>query len=394
MRLVSALTAIALLGVLPAVIVPGIGGAQPPSGWCSSGAAEPCVESADVDGVPVTDGDPLYDIVLVPAASGGSSSFLWNVVPTSGGFDLGAPALPQQWTVTFRTGALVPRVSFTRGEPGTVARTEAPNTITVNSQPTTVTGGCDLATWPWSCPHTATEQWDAYLGGEVTDYGSWTDVAQRDAMYGYDIFTNVDGTSLPAEIQRDAATGEERLAIRMANSHFLIDGVTAVKGFMHQRIPNRFLRETYGIDNPATLTARGLDPVLRGSGTGTVTVTDVGPALVVDAVDMSFTSRVLRLNRGVITPRRPQNVSADRHRVHRARIEFDEGTARGSRVVRHQVRCRAIGDDHRVTKSSRRTDRIVVRRLHADQAYWCRVRAVARAGPGTWSSRVRVVARP
>ncbi len=204
----------------------------------------------------------------------------------------------------------------------------------------------------------------------------------------------VDGTSIPAEIFPDAVTGEQRLAIRMANSHFLTDGITPVKGFMHHRIPNQFLRVTYGIDNPATLTPRGLDPVLRGSGTGSVTVTDVGPALVVDATAISFSTRVLRVDRGVITPRRPKNVTAARHRVHRAKVSFDAGTPRGSRVVKHRVRCRAIGDNHEVKKVTERSDRIVVPGLHANQAYWCRVRAISKAGPGKWSSRVRVAASP
>lgn len=388
------LTIAAALASLLAVAPVAPAAAQRTTSWCSDGVPEPCVESASVDGVPVRAGDPTYDVTATPVTGTGSQSFLWSVVPAGGGFDLGAAARSQEWTVTFRTGSAEPRVAFTRGNPGVVARTLGPNTITISSSPVTVTGGCDQRLWPWTCPSTATTQWDALLGGEVTDYGTWSDVAQREAMFGYDVFTNIDATSVPAEIRADAMTGEQRLLIRMANSHFLTDGTSVVKGFMYQRIPNAFLRLTYGIDNPATLTGRGLDPSITGSGTGTVAVTAEVGALVVDAVDLSFSRRVLRLDRGVITPRRPQNIDAARTRVHRARIRFDEGAARGSRVVRHQIRCREIGGDHVVTKRSRNDARIFVRGLNADSAYWCRVRAISKAGPGRWSARDRVAARP
>lgn len=395
-RLATLIGTTAVLATL-LVLVPGspTAVAQPTSSsWCSGGAPTPCVASASLDGVAITDAHPTYDITALSVSFDGQTSLLWNVVTTGGAFDLGAGALGQSWTITFDVGSLEPRVAFTRGLPGAVVRTAGPNTISITSSPVTVTGECDLSIWPWTCPHTASVEWVAALGGQVTDYGAWSDVAQREAMYGYDVFTNVDGTSIPAEILPDRATGEQRLAIRMANSHFRTDGVTPVSGFMYQRIPNAFLRLTYAIDNPATLTARGLDPTLGGAGSGTVSITDVGPALVVDAQDMSFSRRVLRVGLGVITPRKPTALAADRTGVARAKVTFDAGTARGSKVIRHQARCREINGDDQVRKRVRSDRRIVVRGLEADRPYWCRVRAISKAGPGKWSKRVRVTARP
>ncbi len=388
---------VSVLGLAVALLVisPAPTGAQVLSHWCGAGAPTPCVVAASVDGVAVTETDPVYDVVVVDSSRTGSGSLLWNVT-ANGDYDLGAGALGQEWSVTIDTGAVVPRVAFTKGAPGTVVRSGAPtaNRVTVTSMPVAVTGGCDLSAWPWTCPETATSAWAGYLGGEVTDYGSWTDVPQRNAMYGYDIFTNIDATSLPAEIKRDAATGEERLVIRMANSHFGVDGTTLVNGFMYQSIPNRFLRQTYGIDNPGSLTAHGLDPSLSGGGTGTVSIVDGGSALVVNATDLSFSRRVLRLDRGVITPKKPVVTKTVRHQVNRARLRFDEGAARGSKVIRHRAKCTEIGGTHVVTRNTKSDTKIVVRGLKADTRYRCKVRAISKAGPGKWSKRVTVARLP
>src|SRR5262249_7324408 len=164
---------------------------------------------------------------------------------------------------------------------------------------------------PWTGPTGATQQWDGSLGGSVTDYRSWEDEAQRNAFFGMDYSSNIDAGSIPPQIVPDSE-GAQMILLEFANSHFLkTPSTTVFHGNASIVIPNGFLKEVYGIDDPTSLTSAGLDPSLS-SGSGTVTVVDTGSALRVDVTNLTFSKRNLKIHRGNIKPGKPGHLAADR----------------------------------------------------------------------------------
>jgi hypothetical protein len=354
------------------------------------GCTTPCLVSATLDGA---DPGPGYKVTVLPNnPGGGEHQVLWSVTTDTDDPDLGAAARTGVWVITIDTGTVIPRVMFTHGGAVSVTRTvDGGGTYhaTITANPILLTGGCDQDPWPWTCDSPASQQWDGYLDGTITDYGSWDDDAQRSAMWGMNFATNVAATSMPPEITSDATTGVDQLLIRLANAHLESDGITVFHGFVHLRIPNAFLRNAYGIDDPATLTSAGLDPELSGSGTGTVTVTPEadGTALLVDATNLTFSARTLRLHQGAIKPHRPTHLTAKRKAAHRAKLRFHASTARGSKVTGYKARC--IGGSDKVLAKGHASP-VKVKGLRAGVAYDCRVRATSKAGKSPWSHRVRV----
>ncbi len=265
--------------------------------------------------------------------------------------------------------------------------------VKISANPVLIVGDCDQRTWPWTCDHTATRQWDGYLDGQVTDYEAWVDPAQRASFYGMDFNSNISATGLPPEIVNDPTTGAEQILVRLANPHFQDDGVTVFHGFAHQRIPNAFLREVYGIDAPASLTTGGLSPVVSGSGPATTSVAlePGGGAVLVDVSDVTFSARILRINRGVITPTRPTDIHGARLGPAGGRLRFDPATPRGSQITGYQSRC--VHNAHVVTTNGKASP-LVVTGLHAGVPYDCRIRAKSKAGLGAPSASVRIPAHP
>lgn len=382
--------------VVLAVLAFAFGAPSPASAgsvWCAAPTAPPCVVSATRNGSTVNEASTDYDIQLSPLSSGGSNEVLWNVWnETAGSYDLGSAALADTWVVTIDVGAFTPRVVFTRGEDVEIVRSGSQ--VTITAHPISPTDGCDTSSWPWTCSSTATNQWDGYLDGHITDYGAWEDVPQREAMNGMNYNTNIDAVSLPPEIEEDPATGQQRLLIRLANSHFRTNGTTVFLGFGHLRIPNLFLRRVYGIDDPSTLTGTGLAPsVSGGAGGGTITVTQEpgDTAMLVDFEGMTFSTRLIRIRRGIITPSRPRALRAKRVSAHRGTLRFDLARPRGSKITGYRGRCASRSDVEAVTglKSP-----LVVAGLMPGVAYSCSVRARAKAGAGKWSTSDRLAANP
>jgi hypothetical protein len=360
--------------------------APPPAS--AVGCSAPCIDSVTLDGV--DPGSGYIETATAYNPPGGEHQVLWSVTTDTGDQDLGAPARAGDWVIKINTGPVVPRVVFTHGGAVSVTRTDAPDVngnyhVTIKASPIRLTGDCDQSTWPWTCDPTATKQWEGYLDGEITDYGSWDDVAQRSAMWGMNFSTNIAATSIPPEIAFDPTTGVDQLLIRLANPHYLKASTTEFHGFAHLRIPNSFLREAYGIDDPTTLTSAGLDPELGGTGSGTVTVTqEAGDgALLVDATGLTFSARTLRLHQGVIKPRRPTHLKAKRKAAHRAKLHFHASTARGSMVTGYKASCVAGSD--KVTAKGHASP-LKVTGLQAGVAYVCRVRAKSKAGKSHWSA--------
>jgi Fibronectin type III domain len=357
--------------------------APPPASATSCTA--PCIESFTVNGATP---DPAYDVTVQPAGADGEHQLLWNVTK-SGDFELGAAARNDVFSFTIDTGTVVPRVAFTHGGDVAVTRTvdvehDGTYHVTITASPILLTGECNQSAWPWTCPSTATQQWDGYLDGEITDYGSWDDVAQRSAMWGMNFATNIAATSVPPEIASDPTTGVDQLLVRLANPHYESNGTTVFHGFVQLRIPNSFLREAYGIDDPTTLTSAGLDPELTGTG-GTVTVTQESgdAALLVDATGLTFSARTLRLHQGVIKPGKPTHLKAKRKAAHRAKLRFHASTARGSKVTGYKARCVAPSGK---VKAKGHASPVKVTGLQAGVSYVCQVRAKSKAGKSHWSA--------
>ena len=355
------------------------------SSFCAEHPSPPCIISAQVNGAPVTASDPNWRPWVYAFAHEDFRYRMWGVDTTETNV-LGTDSLDDVWKITIDLGTMIPRVTFMRGKDGKTVRLDDGDgtyRATITATPVIVSAGCDQSVVPTDCPTTATSEWEGYLDGQITDYGGWTDPVQRAAMYGMNFYTNIDATELPPSVIYDSTTDSEYLLIRLANPHFRMDGSTLARGFFHMEIPNAFLRETYGIDAPATLTSNGLAPTI-GSGTVTVAQSADNDSMLVNASDITFSNRTLRVKRGVITPTRPTDVRATRTAAHRGKVAFDPSRARGSRITGYRADCVARRGDHVVTGRADASP-IIVTELRQDVGYDCRVRAGSKAGPGRWS---------
>lgn len=379
--------------------------ADTPVPWCSPGATRPCLAGATRNGVDVRT-LAAWDVQALTFAVPGdpSRNLLWSVTK-DGSYDLGAAARDDTWRFVFDMGTFVPRVVTGKGrDVGTVRRRLGDGTyrLTVRATPVRVSGQCDQSVWPWVCEEWAdnpdpveNQQWEGTLNGLVSDNAQWTDTAQREASYGLDHWTNIAATDVPPLVVYDAARDASMLVVNLANRHFLQDGSTVFRGRSELRIPNAFLREAYGVPNPATMTGSSLATSVSGTGAGVVDVYQEpsGTAMRVDVRNMTFSLRALRVRRGVIVPTRPTELRSKRVAVHRGRVAFTAAKPRGAKVTGYRARCRVVRGTHVVRGTSDRSP-VVVRRLKKGRAYRCTVRALSRAGAGPWSKAVRLRARP
>lgn len=365
--------------------------------FCADDPTAPCVQSASVNGTPVTSSHPDWDLSVLPYSVDGSDYVSVTVRDkVLGTASLGADSLDDVWIVSLDVGTLRPRVVSGKSDDTSITRiADGDGTfhVEITGTPVVVTQGCSQVTYPPVCPETAPEEFVGYFDGRITNYNSWIDPVQRAAFYGMNYTTNVDATSIPPQVITTPAG--DGLLVDLANSHFRADGATVVTGQAHLRIPNAFLRAAYGIDDPATLTGSGIATSTSGSpaGAGTTTVTLVPGAVQVDITGVTFSARRIRIIRGNIRPTRPGRVRARRTGRAGGRLTFLAARRRGSRLKRYQALCRARGH-HRRALVGPRVRRMVVQRLRPRVAYRCRVRALAKAGPGRWSRAVRLAANP
>ena len=362
-----------------------------PVPWCDVGPA-PCIDAATRNGSPVLSGDPTWTVTASTFTIDGTRRLAWNVASVSDGLELGAPARADIWSITFRVGSLQSRIAFVRGTPGSVVRDPAGGTVTVTASPAQqTTDDCSSETGELICSDVPGREWEAYLGGDFGDAGSWVDAVQREAFDGTDIFSNVSYLSELPTIESDPTTGDPVVRLELGNSHFRLDGVTVFRGFIRHVIPAAFLSTVYGIDDPASLRPAGIDTGVSGPGAGTLSVTSSPEGIVVEGVGLTFSARTLEIRAGRVTPLRPRNVRAPRMFDRRVRGAFAPAGSRGSAVDAPVVRCtERRGDD--VERARTVTRRAVVRGLEPGRAYTCRVRAISDAGPGRWSKPVRVLA--
>lgn len=365
-----------------------------PAAWCSAGVVTPCIESAQRNGSAIGPDDPTWTVAAGSTRNAGSREISWIVERKAGNpYVLGPGSLSDTWVIEIDTGPTVPRVAHVQGAVESIVRTQTMDRtwlLTVTAKPVVVAGGCDQGVWPWVCPEVATEEWDGYLAGTITDQASWEDPVARRAMLGIDVSTNISATSVPPEVTFDPKTGAPRLLIRMADPHFRVDGTTVVLGFEHLRIPFSFLRDMYGIDDPTSLQPSGIQVKRTGAsdGTGTLSITVNLDEQTVDVSvdDMTFSTRTLLVGAGTITPRPPTKVLATRIKNTVARISFEPSSPRGSEIVGYQIKC--VGGGKSIAEGA--SSPILVKGLAADTTAVCRARAEAIAGYGAWTRPIGI----
>ena len=366
--------------------------------WCApvGSQAPPCVASATLNGNPLLASDPNFSIQLVPFAAGGSDEFSMTVENGAGGADLGPSALSDTFSVVVNGGTLVPRVAFAQGSDVSFERNPEPGgtyRMTITANPVAITDNSECS-YPGgglpTCPYEATNEFAGYLSAQVSDYDGWPTPSQIDSFYGMDLSTNIAETGLPPQLVPDPATpGADEVVLDLANQHELPGGVTFY-GFLHMSIPGSFLQTVYGIDDPSTVTDTGLAAsVGAGGGTVAIQVAPGGGALLVDITGLTFSSRVLTIRRGVITPTRPLGLIARRTSAGRGQISFRAAKPRGSRITFYRASCATITGHSKVKAKSSRSP-VKLSWLRVGHAYRCTVVAHARAGAGQVSSSVNL----
>lgn len=352
-----------------------------PSEWCTHHVA-PCVVSASRNGVAITESDPTYAV----SAAGSllpNGEFLtqWGIGDAliHGTYETLAPGdVGVQFSITVNVGAHPPRVVDEYA--GKVSVTKSFNrlagtwavTVSGTAVEQGVNADCDVSAWPWTCPFNETNTIVAFQG-EIGDWQQWSDSAQRNDFNGLNQWTNVEVTEIPPQITGDPLTITEDLA----NSHELNGRV--FQGFWDAVLPNAFLVDM-GINDPATLTAAG---VSASAGTGTVTVTPGPTSTQIAITGITFSSRIVHVKRGNITPYAPTGLSTRRASATVAYLTFNAARPRGSYVRSYQGRCQAAHHTTRYGTASRSP--VKVTSLSRGVSYFCQVRAKAATGYGRWS---------
>lgn len=357
--------------------------------WCAAPTAPPCVESATLNGAPVTASDLTWAIDVSDHSDVESDRFTFGVESRVNDdfLELGAASLDDVWVINFDTGAIVPRVATGRasGSPTTLfTRTDDGDSTyhaAFTGTPVITTQECDQSVLPWTCDEPASDERIGYLDGSVTDYGEWIDVSQRQSMYGINYFTNVSAISSPPDILPDPNSDGNLVSLQMANSHFRVDGVTVFQGYAKVRLPNTFLDEVFDIDDPTSLSTDGLTASV-GSGTGTASVTQEpgAQAMLVDVSGLTFSQRRVKIATGDIRPTRPGDVTAARLTEKKGTLDFTESEARGSEIQRYRADCE--GPRAEEARGLAESSPITVRPLKPGKRYECKVRAIAIAGKG------------
>jgi hypothetical protein len=353
-----------------------------PDTWCSTNPTPPCVVSVTRDGVSIAATDSTWD-VSVYGSKGSNGEYLaqWDVgnVTLPGSYvDMGTAEVGHTWTVKIDMGTHVPRVTDEYGDKVTVSRSQSGGgyDVTTTGNPVTMGVNADCTYNPYpSCPFQASQDVTIFQG-EIGDFQQWTDSSQWSDFYGMDSWTNVEESEIPPQITGNPLQFVETLG----SSHELHSGAV-FHGFYHVIMPNAFLVDM-GIDDPSTLSSSGM-AVSLGSGTGTSSVSTVPIGVQVDVAGLTFTHRTVKVKRGNILPTRPTNVQTHRRGSTHATVSFHAARARGSHIRHYAVVCAAA--HHTSRKGSARRSPVWVKGLASGVAYRCKVRAVAKVGPGAWS---------
>jgi hypothetical protein len=345
-------------------------------------AGPPCVVSVKKDGAAIP-----YN-----AASGGSDDLVvarhyhvpgdptvrfnfWISAP-DGSFTLDTT---RRYEVALNLGAVYPGETFARGHDVKVDRTVVGghNIVTFTQNPVRMAD--DSCTGAGVCSMTASRTSTGYLDGWIDDLRYISAAADRAAIRGFDLASNVDWVSSPLELNDSTNS----IFLRVANSHFEEDGTTPFIGSAEFKLPFPMLRRLYEVDDPASLTPAAFSVAGAGSvATSEVVVDATGHTVHVQLEGLTFSRRRLQIH-GDTRPSRPLNVVAVRKTSTRGRISFSPATPRGSRIRDYKATCRYDSRSaHWVAWSIAPGSPIVIRGLRPGLRYRCTVRARSLAGLG------------
>lgn len=406
MRTPSMLAALALVASATAAVTTSTSASAAPATpedfiprWCSVDPTTPCLESATLDTgtgpVAITKDDDDWHIEStgrLTGAGGGYEYFMWQVVPQRPPMLGPQLATNDTWSLTFDTGTLDPEYTEAYAGKPVVQRTadgDGTHHVTYTGRPVLTTEGCS-DTWPPKCPSTATD-WRIQLSGEVHQKN------QGKAWNGFDRSQSIDDVN--GIFLEKAPDGSRYLLSEMANSHQYDNDrsgpgttVTPFTGEVRFRVPYAMLRDYFEVPNPETMVASSLSGSVRkpdgtpSPATWNVVNDTVGQALLVDVSDITFSRKVLRVKRGVITPTPPTRLSEYRTSPRRGAIGYDESDARGANVTGYKGRCVATKGDHVTTSTADGSEtRMYFAGLRRGVGYDCKIRAQSKAGPGKWS---------
>ncbi|GAA1940791.1 fibronectin type III domain-containing protein [Nocardioides marmoribigeumensis] len=383
--------------------------------WCAGpGTARPCVMSFRHNGVDTSPADTFRVRLNTPQALDGGHYVNWAVVRANGVSDL-PPG--DTWSVTIDTGTLAPR--YTEGYSGDtwVERTvngDGTYRVTISGRSVRTAEGC-TDVWPPVCQDPAPRSTvGGAFNGEVWDLeGEGGAASWRN---GYDRSQNVDGVNDPDFAPTSG--GGYRFSTETYNSAtYDDDGDPATApvvftGELRFRLPYGLMQKRFGVPDPDTLPLSSLTGSTSGSGDAnpwTITRNAAGKYFLAEVTGITYPDtvsaralargasrtqvRTLQVERGRITPYAPRNVSARRVAAHRGRVAYSAARARGARPTGYTVRCVVVRGTHVVAVNDAASPTAVTG-LRSRRAYDCRVRARSKAGPGAWSVKVRVRARP
>lgn len=348
------------------------------------------------DGVAVLPPDNPGDEHVAPVfdfnGGDGEHGFGFNVQYFDGGSGtLNLPNPDVEYSVVIDTGTQ--RIKNVEGwaSEGAVSRSFADpdhKLLTVTAHPAHFLHSClyDDNINGFACPYTAAAEdevnWLSFVAG---DGFQWYEGDASDGVY---VFTNVDvGGQNPPNFIQDTGT----LLFELQNSH----RNAALETFHGEgtiRLPNAYVRELWGVPDPATMTSTSLAATL-GSGTGTIDIAQESgnDAMVITLSDVTFSKRKLKVTLGTITPTRPKVSTAKRTTANKAKVTFSKAKPRGAKVRGYQVKCVA---GKQVVTAKGKLPAVVVPGLSAGRGYDCRVRALSKAGAGKYSKPKHLAARP
>lgn len=387
---------------------------------CGPSIPKPCVQSFTRNGS-ASVGD--FSVGGVSFTESGGRQLLLNIEKAggdNGGFDLGAAARADTFSITLDMGTFMPRIAAGKARDVEVTRTRSDGgyLLTITGKPILLAGQCDQSEWPWRCPekdvvvndpaYFNNVQWDGLFSAEIYDGGYMDDAALRNSLYGLDYFHNFAASAIPPQVDINS-DDVASLVISIANRRYLDDLSTLVVGHAELRIPDTFLQVGYGITDVASMTGSSVSVTGSGAGaTTTVTHDDADGALDVLIDNVTFpdimvadgelrqqaaasSAKTLKIKRGVITPTKGKITSTKRVTRAKGSVTAKKATARGAKITGYQATCTA-GKSKVTAKSKGRT--VVLTGLTAGRAYQCKVRAVSKAGPGGYSKAVGLAARP
>ncbi|WP_183406995.1 fibronectin type III domain-containing protein [Nocardioides marmorisolisilvae] len=395
---------VAGLVALGASTAPPALGAEPVVPYCSAPAAPPCIVRLTRAAVDV---DPnLYRVVWNEKAPS-SGFYSWYFETFTGGAwraDMsadGTDETTQVFKLVLDFGSFNPVTYAGQGSsdfenPVYRSVVDGHYRISITASPINRLTGCDFNVDPPSCPTygTADDDVEGYLDGVVND-ARWfgETAAEHRIIGGFSDLHNTEYTGGPPVIVTDPVTGSSTMTFTLRNTHAYADHTTVFHGNQQLRLPNSMLREVYGIPDPDTMSPGSLATSLGGSGTGTITVHPEADhtGVVVYVTGVTFSTRTVRIKRGIIVPLAPTHLSSWRISAASGRIYFTKATPRGSRVTSYLARCQHGSS---VKTANGYSTGVTFSNLARNTSYSCRVRARSKAGYGPWSALVHLNSAP